>query len=151
MVKRLEKISEILKNTSKGNIQEEINRRINILNWFYRLPLGENASYERYQMLKKYDTFLFLDFPSAAIHKTSIWEPTPNDLHIRRVIKIRDSQNENYFFIQRQNGFAEFTSQQLKDHFQEGLFIPRYDEQLNQFFELPKNRVKKMNKGKIKG
>ncbi len=150
-VKRLEKISEILKNTSKGNIQEEINRRINILNWFYRLPLGETMSYERYQMLKKYDAFLFQDFPSAAIHKTSIWEPTSTDLHIRRVIKIRDSQNENYFFIQRQNEFAKFTPQQLNDYFQEGLFIARYEEQLNQFFELPKNRAKKMNKGKIKG
>lgn len=144
--RRLAKIGRILERSSKGNTEEEIQKRINLLNWFYHLPLGQDASLERYQMIRKYSHFLFEDFPFSAIHTTSVYEPTREDVHVRRVIKIQDDQQTNHFFLQRQDGFIETTPEQFREAFQESVLIPRHRQQVEEFFDFPKQGKKQVMK-----
>lgn len=140
--KRLTKLSRILEHSSKGNTKEEIEKRISLLNWFYHLPLGQGASLERYQMIRKYSHFLFGDFPFSSIHTTSVYEPTKDDVHVRRVIKIEDDQHQNHYFLQSQEGFTETAIEQFREAFQESILIPRHRMQAEEFFELPKQDKK---------
>lgn len=97
-------------------------------------------------MIRKYSHFLFEDFPFSAIHTTSVYEPTREDVHVRSVIKIQDDQPTNHFFLQRQDGFIEMTPEQFSEAFQESILIPKHKKQVEEFFDLPKQGKKQVIK-----
>ena len=132
---RLLHLSERLKNTSKGLTEREINRRIQILNWFYQMPIGKSANLERYQMLRKYSHFLFDDLPASAIRKTSVYEKSKEDIYIRSVIRV-DREDDVSYFLQGPEGFKKTTKEEMKEMLEEGTMIPRHKLQAEQFFGL---------------
>lgn len=146
LTEKMVRLSENLAKHSHGNTKKEIKKRIRLLNWLYQLPLGIKSNVERYQLIRQYSHFLFDDFPFSSIQTTSVYHPKEQDLDIFRVIKIKDNEQTPHFYLQSEEGFCEYSQENLTNLIEQQQLIPRHKAQVEEFFGISRKNQKILEK-----
>lgn len=141
---RLRSLATYLANRNQSNTKQEINKRIRLVNWFYHL--FSKANIEKYQFTKKYDHYLFDDFPKDAIRRTSIYDASNKNIKLLKVYKIKDVEDNIHFFIQHENKFQEYNILEIETNIADETWLLKHPNQKEYFFGIETSNIQKIKK-----
>lgn len=143
---RLEKLTTYLASRNNFITKQEIQKRIRILNWFYQHYSRTNI--EKYQFTKKYDHYLFDDFPKDVIESTSIYDSSNENIRLLKAYRIKDIENNMHFYIQGTAGFREYNISEIEANLTNEMCILKHPMQREHFFGL--ERIQYLKTKRIK-
>ncbi len=106
--------------------RDEILRRIKFLNYFYHLKVKLHEV-ERLQFFSKYYRNIFEGFEFDTCRCITLGETNDDVSHLIRLLILADDFGEIYYFLENDNGFIEYTKDELLNQFDKRNICFKYE------------------------